>query len=237
VLALEGVGKRFWRGDVPVTALREATLQVAAGEFVGVWGALGSGKSTLLRLAAGLEQPDEGVVRFEGSDLAKFSRRQMRHLRRYDLGLADRSGPWERITTLDYVALPLMRTVPRTQTRRRAMEALQQLGLDPRCGSLYWDELTDGERTLASIAHAVVRQPKLLLVDNPTSSLGFDERERTIRQLHRFADEGIAVLMTAPDMPATLTASHTYTLTAGTLEPDTPPPTGSSLLSERSCLT
>ena len=226
VLSLDGVGKWFWRGSVRVEVLRGVSLEIGVGEFVAVWGRLGSGKSTLLRLAAGLEVPDEGVVRLEGRAIGDLSRDELQRLRRHEIGFADRSGPLEReLATLDHVAFPLFGTMPRAQARRRAAAVLGELGLDPACGELRWAELTDGERTLVSIAHAVVRRPKLLLVDDPTSSLGVEERERTVALLHRLASEqGMAVLMTAPDMAATLGAHQVHVLSGGQLLPAGPEP-------------
>lgn len=221
LLSLTDVGTSFWRGTIRVEVLRRISLELTPGDFVAVWGSLGSGKSTLLRLAAGLEVPDEGAVCFEGRPLIELSRRERQHLRRHQIGFADRSGPDEReLTALDYVAFPLMGTMRRAEAARRAMETLRQLGLDPACGGLRWRELTDGERTLVSIAHAIVRRPKLLLVDDPTSNLGFHERERTVALLHRLASEqDMAVLMTAPDAAATLGAHEVFTLSGGELLP------------------
>jgi ABC-type lipoprotein export system ATPase subunit len=219
LLSLTDVGKSFWRGTVRVEVLRRVSLELAPGDFVAVWGSLGSGKTTLLRLAAGLDVPDEGEVLFEGRRIVALAKRDLQHLRRHDVGFADRSGPLEReLTALDHVAFPLMGTMRRPEASRRAMEALRQLGLEPGCGALRWRELTDGERTLVSIAHAVVRRPKLLLVDDPTSNLGLHERERTVALLHRLASErDMAVLMTAPDSAATLGAHEVFTLSGGEL--------------------
>ena len=179
LLSLTDVGKSFWRGTVRVEVLRRVSLELAPGDFVAVWGSLGSGKSTLLRIAAGLDRPDQGEVRVDGRPISELPRRDLQHLRRQEVGFADRSGPFEReLTALDHVAFPLMGTMRRAEASRRAMEALRQLGLEPACGTLRWRELTDGERTLVSIAHAIVRRPKLLLVDDPTSNLGLHERER-----------------------------------------------------------
>lgn len=228
LLSLTDVGKSFWRGTVRVQVLRSVSLELAPGDFVAVWGSLGSGKTTLLRMAVGLEVPDEGDVRFAGRRIAELSRRDLQHLRRHEIGFADRSGPLEReLTTLDHIAFPLMGTMRRAEASRRAMEALRQLGLEPSCGALRWRELTDGERTLASIAHAIARRPKLLLVDDPTSNLGLHERERTIALLHRLAsDHRMAVLMTAPDSAATLGAHEVFTLSGGELLPAGPLPGG-----------
>ena len=228
LLSLTDVGKAFWRGTVRVEVLRRVSLELAPGDFVAVWGGLGSGKSTLLRLAAGFDVADEGDVRFRGRPIAALSRGDLQQLRRHEIGFADRSGPLEReLTALDYVAFPLMGTMRRAEASRRAMDALRQLGLEPACGAMRWRELTDGERTLVSIAHAVVRRPKLLLVDDPTSNLGFHERERTVALLHHMASEqDMAVLMTAPDSAATLGAHEVFTLSGGELLPAARPPRG-----------
>lgn len=219
LLALSDVGKSYWRGSVAVRALRSVSLVLHPGDFVGVWGALGSGKTTLLRLAAGLEVPDEGDIRFEGRRISARPRRELQRLRRREIAFGARSGPVEReLAAVDYVAFPLMGEMSRAAARRCAMDTLCRLGLEPPCGALRWTELTDGERTLVTIAHAIVREPKLLLVDDPTSNLGVHERERTIALLHRLAvEQRMAVLMTAPDPAATLGAHAIYTLSGGEL--------------------
>ena len=209
-----------------VEVLRGVSLELAAGDFVAVWGRLGSGKTTLLRVAAGLDPADDGVVRFGGRPLGELSRDELQQVRRREIGFADRSGPLEpELAVLDHVAFPLIGTMPRAEARRRASTTLDELGLDPACGGMTWAELTDGERTLVSLAHAVVRRPKLLLVDDPTSNLGVHERERTMALLQRLAvRDGVAILMTAPDMAAALGAHQVHVLSGGALLPAGPPP-------------
>jgi len=226
ILSLADVGRWFWRGSVRVEVLRGVALEITAGQFVAVWGRLGSGKTTLLRVAAGLDRQDEGVVRFDGRALDELSRDELQRVRRYDIGVADRSGPLEReLTVLDHVAFPLIGTMRRADARGRASKTLDELGLDQACGALTWAELTDGERTLMSLAHAIVRRPKLLLVDDPTSNLGVHEREGTMALLNRLAtQEGMAILMTAPDMAAAVGAHHVHVLSGGELLPAGPPP-------------
>ena len=232
VLSLSGVGRWFWRGSVRVEVLRGVSLEVGAGELVAVWGRLGSGKTALLRVAAGLDRPDEGVVHFAGRAFAEVSRDELQRIRRREIGFADRSGPLEpELTMLDHIAFPLIGTMPRAEARRRARAALDEVGLDSGCSGLTWAELTDGERTLVSIARAIVRRPKLLLIDDPTSSLGVHERERTVGLLRRLAGEqGMAMLMTAPDMAATLGADHVHVLSHGELLPAGPEPPEDNLL-------
>jgi putative ABC transport system ATP-binding protein len=219
ILSLSHVSKGYWRGSIHVSVLRDVSLDLTAGDFVAVWGGLKAGKTTLLEIAAGRREPDAGGVHVCGVDLALTSDRAMQRLWRHEIGLAQRRGPHEReLSMLDYVAFPLFGTMSYASAQRRAMEAIQELGVDTACAGLRWDELTDGERSLVAIAHAIVREPSLLLVDDPTSSLGVDERERTIALLRRLAVERrMAVLMTAPDMAATLGAQEVFTLTSGEL--------------------
>jgi ABC-type lipoprotein export system ATPase subunit len=232
VLSFVGVCKGFYRGPVRAEVLRDVELTLAPGDFVAVWGGLKSGKSTLLRIAAGFETPDEGAVFFNGEDLAQMTKRRHARLLRHELAMARRDGPPEReLTTLDWVAFPLGGTMRQRAAERRAMAALQELGVDSDCRGLRWEDLTDGERTLVSIAHAIVRDPKVLLVDDPTSSLGHHERQRTIALLYRLAAERrMAVLMTAPDMDATVGAHEAFTLTSGRLHRIAPEDDGGRLL-------
>ena len=93
LLSLEAVSKSYWRGTAEVRVLSDACLAIGAGEFVGVWGKRGAGKTTLLRIAAGLETPDCGAVRFAGEDLSTLSERAHAQLWRREVGLVRRSGP------------------------------------------------------------------------------------------------------------------------------------------------
>jgi ABC-type lipoprotein export system ATPase subunit len=158
----------------------------------------------------------------------ELSRDELQRVRRHEIGFADRSGPLEpELTVLDHVAFPLIGTMPRAAAQRRTREKLDELGLDPACGGLTWAEMTDGERTLVSLAHAIVRRPRLLLVDDPTSNLGVHERERTMGLLARLASqEGMAVLMTAPDMAA----HQVHVLSGGELLPVGPEPADENVL-------
>jgi ABC-type lipoprotein export system ATPase subunit len=226
------VSRWFWRGSVRVDVLRGVSLDIGVGELVAVWGRRGSGKTTLLRVAAGFEAPDEGVVRSAGRDRQTLAPAEIQRMRRREVGFADRSGPVEQaMATLDHVAFPLIGTMTRGEAQRQAMATLGELGVDPACAQLTWSELTDGERTLVSVAHAVVRNPRLLLVDDPTSSLGVHERERTVALLRRLAvEQGMAVLMTAPDIAATLGAHAIHTLSGGELFPAGPEPSAEKLV-------
>jgi ABC-type lipoprotein export system ATPase subunit len=226
LLSLKGVSKSYWRGDSEVKVLTEVSLDVAGGEFVAVWGTRGSGKTTLLKLAARLETPDQGTVCFNGANLATLSESQHTRLMSGSIGWVRRTGPRSDLRMLDYVALPLLAEHGRRHAYTRAGEAIERVGMSAHTGQR-WGNLCDGERTRVAIAHGLARAPRLLLVDDPTANLDVLERELVTELLRSLTDEeGIAVLMTVPDMPAAMRADQIASLGGGrlarTIEPGEP---------------
>ncbi len=158
---LAGVRRTFPGG---VVALDGVDLEVAAGEFVAILGPSGCGKSTLLRLVAGLDQPQGGTVRVEGVDGRVAYVFQDAHLL-----------PWR--TVLANVELPLqLKGVPRAARRQAAAAALTQVGLGDALAR-FPAQLSGGMRMRASLARALVTEPRLLLLDEPFAAL--DELTRT----------------------------------------------------------
>lgn len=222
LLSLDSVSKSYWRGPSEVRVLSDASLEVHAGEFMGVWGRRGAGKTTLLRIAAGLETPDRGTVRFDGEDLSLLSEQGHARLRRDEMGWVRRSGPRSELCILDYVALPLLIEHGQREANRRADEALRRVGM-AECAGQHWESLSDGERALVAIAHGIARRPRLLLIDDPTANLGVREREEIMILLRALVEETkLAVLMTVPDMPTALRSHQLRALSGGRLL--TPPP-------------
>jgi ABC-type lipoprotein export system ATPase subunit len=217
LLSLRAVRKSYRRGPHELRVLRNATLDVCASEFVAVWGKRGAGKTTLLRIAAGLESADGGRVLFVGRDLAVLSESERTSLRHTEIGWVRRAGPRSELRVLDYVALPLMAHNNRHEALRRASATLARVGVQE-CGEQHWDRISDGERALVSVAHGIVRSPKLLLIDDPTASLGTSERERITKLLRSLAvDQAMGVLMSTPDMPTMMSAHRIRTLSGGRL--------------------
>lgn len=217
LLSLDSVSKSYWRGPSEVRVLAGASLDVTAGEFVAVWGKRGAGKTTLLRIAAGLETPDRGCVRFGGEDLATLSEQDHARLMRGQVGWVRRTGPRSELCMLDYVALPLLIAHGQRGASRRAHEALSRAGVS-QCAGQRWESLSDGERALVAIAHGVARAPRLLLVDDPTANLGVRERDEVVLMLRSLAEEAdLAVLMTVPDMPTAFGSHQLRALSGGRL--------------------
>jgi ABC-type lipoprotein export system ATPase subunit len=217
LLSLEAVSKSYWRGSAEVRVLSGVSLDVNVGEFVAVWGKRGAGKTTLLRIAAGLEAPNSGMIRFDGDDLSTLSDGAHARLMREQIGWVRRAGPRSELRMLDYVALPLLIEHGQRGAHVRAREALRRVGM-AECAGQLWNSLSDGERALVAIAHGIVRAPRLLLVDDPTANLGVREREEVMELLRALVEEtDLAVLITVPDMPAAMRSHQLRALSGGRL--------------------
>jgi putative ABC transport system ATP-binding protein len=214
LLSLRRVHKSYWRGLRETVVLADVSIDVHAGEIVAVWGQRGSGKTTLLKVAAGLEPPDQGTVSFEGRDLLKGLARTLNS----EIGWVRRKGPQsDGMTMVEYVSRPLLGKFSPRVAQRRAVGLLEQVGVRD-CARQRWDDLTDGERTLVAIAHALVREPKLLIADDPTANLNLLQRREVMTLLRSAAErEGRSVLLTVPDMPEMLDAHKVGSLSEGRL--------------------
>jgi ABC-type lipoprotein export system ATPase subunit len=224
MLSLEGVSKSYWRGLRKLCVLDNVSLEIHSGELVTIWGQRRSGKTTLLKLAAGLETPTAGTVRFEQLDLSELSHPQQARLLGSHIGWARPTGPDSReLTMLDYVALPLLRKHHYREAHRLAALALERVGMTS-CAGEPWGYLADSERTLVAIAHAIVRDPKLLLLDDHTTHLDDIDREQLMGLLRTLAQETkMAVLVMVPDMTEMVHSHQKLTLSSGRLVgPSTP---------------
>ncbi len=210
-LVLDGVGKRAWRGGRPTDVLKDVSLVLEAGEFAAVVADRGAGKSTLLELAAGLQMPDRGSVLLDGHDPAGGSA-----LAR--VAIATREAPDAHgVAVRDWVAMAVLDQLNLRAARQRAGDVLQRVGLG-QVGLASWAALSDGERTLATIAHAVARVPRLLLIDDLVAGLDLVERDIVGTLLRSLVDDmDVAILMTVSQSSETVGARPILSLAGGTL--------------------
>jgi len=214
LLTLERIVKRYRRGHRQYLALDDVSLSVDPGELVSVWGVPGSGRTTLLRVAAGLERPDAGVVRFAGRALG-------RHVR---LGAIEGIGfPQTDMhaaggqAMLDYVALPLLAAgIAPAVARARAHQQLERVDACS-CERLQARDLDAGELVRVALAQALAPAPRLLLVDDPTRNVDRLERGSLLMLLRQIADDGVAVLMTTGEAIGVSGVDRALAIDAGAL--------------------
>jgi predicted ABC-type transport system involved in lysophospholipase L1 biosynthesis ATPase subunit len=218
VLSLQGVWLSFPRGRRHVVrVLVDVTLDIHAGEVVAVLAQRAQGKTSLLRIAAGMQQPDRGRVSFEGQDLWEFSERQRSRLLGGRIGWVGTAVPDLDVPMLTNIALPLFAAYGKRESYARATAALERVGASE-CTGQFWGSLADWERAMVAIAQGIAREPKLLLVDDLTASLGLGEADDVTRLLDSLAKElGFGVLMSVSDAGATRWSGRIATLADGEL--------------------
>ncbi|MGV9810640.1 ABC transporter ATP-binding protein [Streptomyces cellulosae] len=169
-LRLVKVTKSYGTAENAVTALEGVTLGLARGTFTAVMGPSGSGKSTLLQCAAGLERPDAGIVRVDGTELTGAGEAELTRFRRGRVGFVfQQYNLLETLTVAQNTVLPL-KLAGRRVDRRRAIEILTAVGLGDRLGHRP-DQLSGGQRQRVAIARALVAEPRVIFADEPTGAL------------------------------------------------------------------
>ncbi|MFA5119939.1 ABC transporter ATP-binding protein [Zavarzinia sp.] len=206
LIELAGIRKVYGEGEAQVVALAGIDMVIESGEFVAVMGPSGSGKSTTMNIIGCLDTPTAGTYRFNGTEVTALDRNGRALLRRNHLGFVFQGfNLLKRTSALENVELPLVyRGLAKAERRRRAVEALAQVGLAGRENHTQ-AELSGGQQQRVAIARAIVTAPELLLADEPTGNLD-SERSREIMELLVDLNRahGITVMMVThePDMAA-----------------------------------
>lgn len=170
VIQAEGLVKKFTLGGDVIAALDNVSVTVNEGEMVAIIGPSGSGKSTLMNVLGCLDQPDAGVYRLDGENVAGLGRSRLATIRNRRIGFVFQSfNLLPRLDALGNVALPLMYAGAR-RPKEKAIKALEMVGLADRAGHRP-NQLSGGQRQRVAIARALVNDPVLILADEPTGNL------------------------------------------------------------------
>ncbi|MEV7074191.1 ABC transporter ATP-binding protein [Streptomyces sp. NPDC091972] len=187
-LRLVKVTRTYGTGDGAVTALDGVTLSLGRGTFTAVMGPSGSGKSTLLQCAAGLDRPDSGIVRVDGTELTGGGEADLTRFRRGRVGFVfQQYNLLETLTVAQNTVLPL-KLAGRKVDRGRVTEVLTAVGLGDRLGHRP-DQLSGGQRQRVAIARALVADPRVIFADEPTGALD----TRSARDVLRLLQEAVRV--------------------------------------------
>ena len=193
-LTVSNLTKTFTRAEERIELFRDFELTLNAGEALTVLGPSGSGKTTLLRMIAGLEQPDEGKILFDGQDLFEMSPEKRRAFRLHHIGFADQYARMlPQLTALENVQIPA--AGEGKDCSARARQLLEEFGLGKRTDH-FPSELSGGELQRVALARAMVLEPEFLLLDEPTSALDAartDSMLELLQQVNR--THGTAILM------------------------------------------
>lgn len=219
LIDVKRVGKRYERGGRPFWAVKGATLTVSEGEFVTLLGRSGSGKSTLLNMVVGLLAPTEGTVTLCGQALAGMSDEAASALRNRAVGFVPQgAGVLSTLTVLDNVRLPAYLSAGVREEEGRALELLEAVGLKE-LANQYPSALSGGELRRVAIARALMNRPKVIVADEPTSSLDADNAAMVVDIFKKLACGGTGVLMVTHDTSSIEQSDRLYDMVGGVLSP------------------
>lgn len=218
VLSLNDVTLLHGDGDETVRALDAVSLDVFAGELVAIVGPSGAGKSSLLAVSGALTKPTSGNVRLVDSDLTNVSPDDLTRIRREQIGFVFQSGNLiPALRSIDQLRLPL--TFGKVANPRDPMDLLTQVGMDHKAERRP-HELSGGERQRVGIARALMTQPQLLLVDEPTAALDRQRAQDVVSILARETHQrDVATVMVTHDHHVLHHCDRVFEMIDGTLAP------------------
>jgi putative ABC transport system ATP-binding protein len=213
------LNKIYGSGERSVHAVRDATFSAHAGEFLAIVGPSGSGKTTLLAMLGGLLTPTSGHVSVGGVDLTSLGSGQLARFRREQVGFV-----FQGYNLLPYLsarknllAIAQIGGVARAAARARADRLLEELGLTERANA-YPAEMSGGERQRVAIGRALMNDPSLILVDEPTANLDTARGKQVVEMLaSEVGQRHKTALMVTHDMRMAEYAGRRLTIEDGTL--------------------
>jgi len=183
LLELNKVKKVYQQGKIEVPALRGVDLEVEEGEFTTIFGPSGSGKTTLLNMIGCLDTPSEGEVKLNGDEVSKLSQTELAMVRRYNIGFIFQAyNLIPVLTAYENVefAIRLIRHIKENEIREKTSNILEDVGLIG-LENRRPNELSGGEKQRVAIARALVKEPKIVLADEPTANLDSETGAEVIK--------------------------------------------------------
>lgn len=202
IVQVRNVHKFFTRGSEQIDVLNDLSLDVKAGEFLGLMGPSGSGKTTLLNLIAGLDRPSQGEIWVGGELISKLTESQLTRWRTRNIGFVFQFYHLLPVlTAYENVELPLLLLpLPGAERKRQVMTALELVGLADR---IYHrpGQLSGGQQQRVGIARAIVTDPLLIVADEPTGDLDARSAEEILNllsELHKTVEKTILLVTHDP---------------------------------------
>lgn len=224
IISVEGLRKSLRTGSTNVDILRGIDFAIHKGEFVAIMGASGSGKSTLLGLIAGLDNPSDGTVRWQGRAISYLPENQLAQLRGRTIGFVFQSYQLiPTLTALENVLLPYeLNSVSgsRAEGMERANQLLTSVGLKERLNH-YPVQLSGGEQQRVALARAFMLRPPIVLADEPTGNLDSSNGQHILDLLLDLnRAEGTTLVLVTHDPALAAHASRRIVLSDGAIVAD-----------------
>ena len=206
LIEFEQVCKYYQMGDTLVKAADHITMKIEKGEFVAIVGQSGSGKSTCMNIIGCLDVPTYGTYRLNGRDVGKMNRDELADVRNEMLGfIFQQYNLLPRLNLMENVEVPLIyANISRAERHRMAQEVLEKVGLGDKLKNLP-NQLSGGQQQRVSIARALVRNPAVILADEPTGALDSRSSDALLELFGELNGTGQTILMVTHSVKA---ASH-----------------------------
>ncbi len=196
VIRIEGLHKLYETSAGLFPALKDVSLNIAAGEFVAIMGPSGSGKSTFMNLLGCLDKPSAGRYVLDGRDVEKLGKDELALLRNRTIGFVFQGfNLLPRMSLLENVALPLIYCgITSDERQQRAQALLSKVGLDGYAASMP-NKISGGQQQRVAIARALINRPRLLLADEPTGNLDSQTSKEIMALFEGLNSEGITIVL------------------------------------------
>ena len=216
LIELKDVYKIYHMGDEDVHALDGVSLTIDKGEFVAIVGQSGSGKSTAMNIIGCLDVPTHGTYRLNGRDVGKMNRNELAAIRNEMLGfIFQQYNLLPRLNLMENVEVPLVYAgISRTERHIRAREVLEQVGLGDKLKNRP-NQLSGGQQQRVSIARALVRNPPVILADEPTGALDSHTGREVLGLLQQLHKQGHTVVLITHDNSIAVQADRIIRLEDG----------------------
>ncbi len=217
---LENISKHYGTGVNRVTALRDISLIVEEGEFLAIQGPSGSGKSTLLSICGLIDFPDCGAYRLNGQSVTQLSIDSRCNQRRWEIGfIFQRHQLIPTMTVYENVAYPLFLNGAKSREIRSKVELLlEKIGLSSRRKHLP-RQLSGGERQRVGIARALIKQPKLIIADEPSANLDHGHSHASLKLMRELnKEQGASFIIATHDTFVIEHCDRTIQLIDGSME-------------------
>ena len=216
LIEFDEVCKYYQMGDTLVKAADHISMKIDRGEFVAIVGQSGSGKSTCMNIIGCLDVPTHGRYLLDGSDVGKMNRRELAAIRNEKLGfIFQQYNLLPKLTLLENVEVPLIYAgVGGSERRRRAIAALEQVGLGSKLRNKP-NQLSGGQQQRVSIARALVRNPPIILADEPTGALDSHTGREVLGMLQELHKQGHTVVLITHDNSIAVQAERIIRLEDG----------------------
>lgn len=204
IVECDGLVKLYKTSEVEVMALQGLELEIERGELIAIIGKSGSGKTTLLNIIGALEQPSAGKIRIDGQDLSQMTPKELEAIRKKKIGFI-----WQKssqnlfpyMTAVENIESQLYyEKMSKKARREKALSLLEEVGLLDKADS-FPSELSGGEQQRVAIAVALIRDPEILLADEPTGAVDSktsDMIQNLFRKLNR--ERGVTVIIVTHDI-------------------------------------